>query len=149
MRVSETRLSIDDLTEVSWSYAHLDVEPRGRRAMRFLEVHLAGPYGVGSSGRNDALALRASILFGWQLWACDGLLLNLTKLDYVWGDDLFCVLEIGNDRNLSPLPVPTALLCAEWNRTAYAGLVDGIGKEPLPYLTVDHRKAVSWLVNKC
>ena len=148
MRITETPLSVQDLSEVRWTYTLLGAAPRGQRAFEVLEVHLAGPYGVGSDGRKDAHVLRAAVMFGWALWPCDVLLLNLTKLEYVWGDDLYAVIEIGSDRRFSPTPVPTALLSAEWNLGAYSGLVEGIGSPHRPYLTVDRKAALAWLAKQ-
>lgn len=146
MRFQETSLSTSDLSQVRWRYARLDVEQsRGGRLIEVLKVSLSGPYAVGAAGRKDARVLYSSLVMGWLLWPSDALLLDVTGLDYVWGDDLLGVLEIGSDPVLNLAAVPVALHCAEWNRSAFQGLIEGIGAEPLPYLTTDGEGALAWI----
>lgn len=146
MRVRETPLSIANLSDVAWSYAQLTVEPSRRgRLIEVLAVSMSGPMGIGSAGRRDAAVLYSAVVMGWHLWRCDALLIDMTGLDYVWGDDLLGVLEIGDDPALGATPVPVALVCANANRGAIEGLVDGIGAGPPPYLTTDRATALSWI----
>jgi hypothetical protein len=103
---------------------------------------VAGHYGVGSSGRNDALVIRMALVSGWMLWRADALLIDITDLDYVWGDDLFAVLEIGSDPLMGATRVPVAVLCSEMSLPAVQGLAAGIGHGPVPIITSDRDQAL-------
>lgn len=148
MDIHETSLSVADLSRTRSGYARIDVaKTRHGRLHEVLAVTLSGPCGVGADGHRDARVLYAAIVWGWLLWPSDALLLDVTGLDYVWGDDLIAVLDIGSDRMLAPSPVPVAILCAEWNRSAFDGLIAGIG-DPVPFVTTDRRMALARLVEE-
>jgi len=148
MDIHETPLSVADLSRTRWSYARIELaRTPDTRLHEVLAVTLSGPCGVGADGRRDARVLYAAVLWGWLLWPSDALLLDVTGLDYVWGDDLIAVLEIGSDRMLAPSPVPVAIHCAAWNRSAFDGLIAGIGGGPAPFLTTDRTAALGWLLD--
>ncbi|MFB9148161.1 hypothetical protein ACFFU4_00170 [Roseovarius ramblicola] len=139
---------MSDLSSTSWRYTRIEIaKTRHGPLYEVLEVALSGPCGVGADGHRDARVLYAAVVWGWLLWPSDALLLDVTGLDYVWGDDLIAVLDIGSDRMLAPAPVPVAIHCAAWNRSAFDGLIAGIGGTA-PFLTTDRRAALARLLEE-
>ena len=89
-----------------------------------LVVKYSGKYGFGSSGNSDAKFMYAKGCFGLAAIEPLGVLIDLSELEYEWGDMLDLVFDIGRTQYINE-PFPTALIVGEKCSNAIGTLIHG------------------------
>ena len=121
------RTSLEDDSNLAYQ---MMVSPKtmGRDRSRVLVVAFYGEYGIGSAGAPDAWYMSAIIKAGLDVHHPNGLIIDLSELNYVWGDNLDMVFSPGD---LSTIPfavvlgdrckdaVGTLLNCADSNQSIF------------------------------
>jgi len=105
------------------SYALLETVPGVQAAPYLLIVRVTGEYPPGSHGRPHARKIGALIGAGLDAWGGDGVILDLTGLAYVWGDDMMGVLDYAAHHH--PSGVGTRVVASALCRPALETLVMG------------------------
>lgn len=61
----------------------------------FLLLKYSGHYGIGSNGSDDAKFIVATSKAAHSAWYTEGVIIDFSKLDYRWGDEMSWVFDIG------------------------------------------------------
>lgn len=113
--------------EVSYSIGHSRVTDY----YEILVISYKGKYGFGSGGNNDAQYMYAKGEFGLNVYDPLGVVLNLTELEYEWGDMIDMVFNIG-DNHYRELDFPLALVVGDKCKEALGTLFHGVESKESP-----------------
>jgi len=109
-----------DASPIKFSLSYRERE-RGVAYSNVLVASFDGDYRSGSAGAPDAMLIRGITQAAVTVWSPAGLILDFTKLDYGWGDEM--------DMLLGPpdgLEIPTAVVGSELCLPAIATLMFGM-----------------------
>ncbi|TYA14465.1 hypothetical protein FRY98_01905 [Paenibacillus faecis] len=149
MNLETTRVRLEDLSQIDYEI-HIGksaaVEYRRVMILKFI-----GSYGFGSGGNSDATYMRAMGEAALEAWDPDALILDLSDLDYEWGDMMDYVFDMGVDK-YADLPFPKAMVvserCEEAIRTLLLGLYSPKGIEETGWVFRSLEDAWSYVEKK-
>lgn len=124
-----TPRSLEELSDVRVAFFQGTAGASGRSV---LVIRFSGTYRVGCQGNPDAAFMTAMGKAGLEAFDATGLLLDLSELDYRWGDMLDLVLALGDDppgplaRLFGERPRPRAVLVGPRCRVAIGTLLFGL-----------------------
>lgn len=90
-----------------------------------LIIRFSGKYGVGSLGNEDAQYMYAKGEFGINSYEPSGIIIDLQKIEYEWGNTMDLVLTIGLKQN-EDSSSPIAFVIGDKCKEALGTLVHGI-----------------------
>ncbi|MGC3957537.1 MAG: hypothetical protein QM813_06135 [Verrucomicrobiota bacterium] len=88
---------------------------------RILVARFSGLYRPGHSGKPDCLFIEGIAATAMDVWNCRGLVLDLSNLDYQWGDEMEWLLPIR--RTCTKVNFPSATVVGPKCRNAIATLI--------------------------
>jgi hypothetical protein len=136
------RVSLEELSRIEYS---LYTGVRANTHQEILLARFTGVCGIGSSGSDDAIFMRAIVVAALDAWSPFGLILDLRQLDYQWGDEMTSVL-CGGDRYLGVPRLPTTVIVSNQCRTGLTSLVEQeMGEDPAHWLFDDFDAAAAAL----
>jgi hypothetical protein len=113
MKISEVNFS--DLSQLSYKMFLYEEHPEQEKLVgkRYLLIEFSGRHGIGSEGNNDSLFMETIIKTALNVWYVYGLVLDLRKLSYEWGDTMGNALVAGKEMmgNKFPTSVVVSELC--------------------------------------
>jgi hypothetical protein len=113
-------VTFSDASPINFSFSYKERE-RGVAYSNVLVASFDGEYRPGSAGAPDAMLIRGITQAAVTVWSPAGLVLDLRKLHYEWGDEM--------DMLLGPpdgLEIPTAVVGSELCLPAIATLMFGV-----------------------
>lgn len=112
-------------------------------------LKVSGHYPKGSEGALIGEYLRGLSVFVREIYRLDALILDLSSLDYVWGNNLLGVVA-PETLTTSPFQntwVGYCVIASEKNKEALNGLFNGFGQLDIPIVTHE-LEAISLIKNK-
>lgn len=88
-------------------------------------IKYIGKHGVGAAGNGDAQDMYAKGEFGLDIFEPSGVILDFQELDYVWGDMLELVFDVGAYKSIN-IEFPKALVIGDNCAKAIGTLIHGI-----------------------
>jgi len=145
----EHRVTLEQFSDIDWEYFLTVVRsPVPRSDSRVIRVALFGDYGVGSAGTRDAHLILSVCMTAVWTWNADALILDLTSLSYVWGDDMIAVLEIGRLPEFAHRDLATVAITSERNDAAMRSLVEAIDLDPQDVLASSKEEALNLVLRE-
>lgn len=121
-------LNPEELSEITIEY--LKGSSRITNYYDILTIKYSGKYGIGSAGNGDAQFMYAKGEYGLNCYEPMGVILDMSELEYEWGDMIDLVFSVGSNQYVDA-KFPTALVIGEKCQEAIGTLVHGIdSKEP-------------------
>jgi len=122
--ISLKELNPENLSEIKVTY--LMGKSRITNYYDILTIKYSGKYRFGSAGNDDAQFMYAKGEYGINSYEPMGAILDLTELEYEWGDMMDLVFSIGSDSEF-----PIVIVIGEKCQKAFGTLIHGIdSKEP-------------------
>ena len=88
-----TEYTLSQISEIETKFFVADLVKKNSE--KIVVVTFSGVYGVGSQGNTDALFMASMIHTAISIWSPKGIILDLSKLSYSWGDMMSMVLVSG------------------------------------------------------
>jgi hypothetical protein len=108
-------VSLENLSAIKFTVA---LAPHERyRNPEFLVVAFAGTYRDGAEGAPDATFIAAIMEAVQRAWFTESLIVDLTQLEYYWGDEMDWIFDVGRFQP-SPCNKPLAIIVSENCRDA-------------------------------
>jgi hypothetical protein len=123
-------IKIDFYMGVSKTVDYLDI----------MVIKYSGVYGFGSAGNSDAAFMYAMGKAALAAWEPSAVILDLSDLEYEWGDMLIMVLDIGGDQYRDAI-FPTALVVGPKCEEAVRSLLALEGLDAEEWIFTDLEKA--------
>ena len=149
--MNSKEVNFSDLSNITYRlFLEEDRPEEGMLAgRRYLRIEFAGRHGIGSEGNDDSSFMRAIIVAAMNIWFVHGLVLDLRKLSYDWGDSIGDVLLAG--KQIKGSKFPTSVVVSDLNRSAlesaspfYRGSLEGGVQDQ--WLFEDLNKALAYVV---
>jgi hypothetical protein len=132
-------VSFRELSEIEYN---LYLAERPSSYQEIMLVRFTGVSGIGSRGTDDAVFMRTVLVAALDAWSPFGLVLDLSHLDYRWGDDMTGVL-CGGDQYCAVSRLPTTVIVSNQCRTGLTSLVaQEMGEDPAHWLFDDLESAL-------
>lgn len=123
MKITTKQMKLADLSKVKYE-VHIG-NSNIRAYLKIMILKFIGSYGDGSSGNSDARYMSAIGKAALEAWGPSGVIIDLSELNYQWGDELDRVFDIGSDQYVDA-PFPTALIVGKSSEEAVRTLILGI-----------------------
>ena len=94
-----SRVAFQDLTALKF-----EAEMHGTSNQNLLVLNFIGKYRDGSAGAPDANFIKAMTAACFEMWSCQGLIFDFTKLEYEWGNDLADAITFPMERKSKKFP---------------------------------------------
>lgn len=120
MKITTKQMKLEDLSKVKY-----EVHIGNSNYRKIMIIKFIGSYGDGSRGDSDAIYMSAMGKAALEAWRPRGVIIDLSELDYQWGDELDRVFDIGSGQ-YSGAPFPTAVLVGKNSEEAIRTLILGI-----------------------
>ncbi|MBK7885261.1 MAG: hypothetical protein IPJ81_16890 [Chitinophagaceae bacterium] len=127
MNISLEKIDLENISELKVSYE--EGYSRITNYLNILVIKYAGVYGVGSGGNSDATFMFAKAAFAIAAIEPFAIIIDLTDLKYVWGDQLEMIFNIQK---------PMALIVGEHCQEAIGTLIHGIE-------SIEPPTTISWI----
>ncbi|MBQ0734208.1 hypothetical protein J9332_07785 [Aquimarina celericrescens] len=119
-------LNPQELSEIEVSY--LKGNSRITDYYDILTIKYSGKYGIGSAGNSDAQYMYAKGEYGLNCYEPMGAILDLSNLEYEWGDMMDLVFNVGSNQYVDA-EFPIALIIGEKCAEAIGTLIHGINSK--------------------
>lgn len=116
-------LNPEDLSEIKVQY--LQGSSRITDYHDILTIKYSGKYGIGSAGNGDAQYMYAKGEYGLNCYEPMAAILDLSEIEYEWGDMMDLVFNIGSNQYIDT-EFPIALVIGEKCSEAIGTLIHGI-----------------------
>lgn len=119
-------LNPEDLSEIKVQY--LRGSSRITDYYDILTIKYSGKYGIGSAGNGDAQYMYAKGEYGLNCYEPMAAILDLSEIEYEWGDMMDLVFNIGSNQYIDA-EFPIALVIGEKCSEAIGTLIHGIERK--------------------
>ena len=121
-------LNPSDLSEIKVQY--LQGSSRITNYFDILTIKYSGKYRIGSAGNGDAQYMYAKGEYGLNCFRPSAVILDLSEIEYEWGDMMDLVFDIGSNQYVNA-EFPIALIIGEKCSEAIGTLIHGIDSKEL------------------
>ncbi len=121
-------LDLEIISDIEVSY--LKGSCRSKKHLDILIVKYSGKYKVGSAGNEDARYMFAKAQYGLNCIEPAGVILDLSDVDYVWGDMMELVFSVGMNQ-YENVELPLTIIIGSKCQKAIGTLIYGIDSKEL------------------
>ena len=126
-KVSATEIKLEELNPEELSKINVEYLKGNSRITDYydiLTIKYSGKYGIGSAGNGDAQYMFAKGEYGLNCYEPMAAILDLSEIEYEWGDMMDLVINIGSNQYMDA-EFPVALVIGEKCSEAIGTLIHG------------------------